>query len=35
MGQQFDFHLQNGLSVIGFEKNGSAGRYLLGRWESN
>ncbi len=34
VGEQFGKHFQSGLAVIGFEKNESAGTYLLGQWES-
>lgn len=33
-GKEFDRQFQAGLAVIGFEKGGEAGTYLLGTWES-
>jgi predicted GNAT superfamily acetyltransferase len=34
VGEQFESHFRAGLAVIGFEKTGEAGTYLLGPWES-
>ncbi len=33
LAKQFDEHFEAGLAVIGFEKNETAGTYLLGSWE--
>ena len=34
IADQFDQHSSAGLAVIGFEKSGDTGTYLLGQWES-
>jgi predicted GNAT superfamily acetyltransferase len=34
VGEQFSKYFRAGLAVIGFEKSGVAGTYLMGQWES-